>query len=109
MRPGGGGNQTLLTGKSLDFNAHSGTRDKASVHVGQQFRTSTHETCATEMKGLLYSTHWPRDMIMNLVSAESLITNNNNKLSENSKPIFCLKGIWNTNYLTHLLWKIPKQ
>lgn len=27
-------NQTLLTGKSLDFNAHSGTRDKASGQGG---------------------------------------------------------------------------
>lgn len=62
----GCGNQTLLTDKSLDFNAHSGTRDKASDHVGQQFRTSTHEICATEMKGLIHSTHWPRDMIINL-------------------------------------------
>lgn len=31
VAPGGGGNQTLLGGKSLDFNVHSGTRhNKAS-------------------------------------------------------------------------------
>lgn len=34
VAPGESGNQTLLTSKSMDFNAHSGTRNKVSLAKG---------------------------------------------------------------------------
>lgn len=107
MRRGGGGNQTLLKGKAWTLMLRH--KDKPPGHDGQQFRTSTHETCATEMKGLINSTYWPRDMIIFSLLSLWLQIIIIIILSENSKPILCLKRIWDTNCLTHLLWKVPKQ